>query len=124
MALGSIAQTLIKMELGRQITKAEVMEIINRNQEEGLVLLPSNTQKIEFLCACCGCCCAMLSLHKELPLARTRVIAASNANLFRSGIRIMHAIKKTLTITVVLGIVRRSFDGPLAQLVEQLTLNQ
>jgi ferredoxin len=68
MAMGSIAQTLIKMELGRQITKAELMEVINRNQEEGLVLQPSNTRKIEFLCSCCGCCCSMLSLHKELPL--------------------------------------------------------
>jgi len=68
MAMGSIAQTLIKMELGRQITKAELMDIISRNQEEGLVLQPSNTQKIDFLCSCCGCCCSMLSLHKELPL--------------------------------------------------------
>ena len=68
LAMGSIAQTLIQMELGRQITKAQVMEIISRNQEEGLVLQPSNTRKIEFLCSCCGCCCSMLSLHKKLPL--------------------------------------------------------
>ena len=68
MAMGGIAQTLIKMELGRQITRPEAMEIISQNQEEGLVLQPSNTQKIEFLCSCCGCCCSMLSLHKELPL--------------------------------------------------------
>ncbi len=68
LAMGSIAQTLIKMQLGRQITKTQVLEIITQNQEEGLVLQPSNTRKLEFLCACCGCCCSMLSLHKELPL--------------------------------------------------------
>jgi len=68
MAMGSIAQTLIKMEVGRQITKTEVMKIISRNQEEGLVLQPSNTRKIDFLCSCCSCCCSMLSLQKKLPL--------------------------------------------------------
>jgi Na+-translocating ferredoxin:NAD+ oxidoreductase subunit B len=24
-------------------------------------------QKIEFICACCGCCCGMLSMQKSLP---------------------------------------------------------
>ncbi|WP_321492760.1 4Fe-4S dicluster domain-containing protein [uncultured Desulfobacter sp.] len=67
MAMGSIAQTLIKMDLGREITKGEARDIISQNQEEGLVLQPSNTQKIEFLCSCCGCCCSMLNLHKDLP---------------------------------------------------------
>lgn len=68
MAMGGIAQSLIKMDLGREITKAQAVEIISQNQKEGLVLQPSNTQKIEFLCSCCGCCCSMLGLHKELPL--------------------------------------------------------
>ncbi|MDD9302477.1 MAG: 4Fe-4S binding protein [Desulfobacter sp.] len=68
LAMGDIAQTLIKMEIGRKIPRQEAMEIVQLNQEEGLVLQPSNTQKIEFLCACCGCCCSMLSLQKELPL--------------------------------------------------------
>ncbi|WP_320039898.1 hypothetical protein [uncultured Desulfobacter sp.] len=61
LAMGSIAQTLIQMELGWQIAKSQVMEIIRRNQEEGLVLQPSNTRKIEFLCSCCGCCCSIES---------------------------------------------------------------
>ena len=68
MAMGDIAQTLIKMELGRKINRGEAMEIIRDNQRDGLVLQPGNTKKIELLCACCGCCCSMLSLQKSLPL--------------------------------------------------------
>ncbi|PIE72050.1 MAG: 4Fe-4S ferredoxin [Deltaproteobacteria bacterium] len=67
MAMGGVAQTLIKMELGREIVREEAVEIIRQNQDDGLVLQPSNTQKIEFLCACCGCCCSMLGLQKDLP---------------------------------------------------------
>ncbi|WDP90364.1 MAG: 4Fe-4S dicluster domain-containing protein [Desulfobacter sp.] len=67
MAMGPMAHTLIKMEVGREIPRADAIKIIRQNQEEGLVLQPSNTRKIDFLCSCCGCCCSMLGLHKELP---------------------------------------------------------
>jgi NAD-dependent dihydropyrimidine dehydrogenase PreA subunit len=43
------------------------MSILERNQKEGLVLQPSNTQKAEFICSCCGCCCGMLGMQKLLP---------------------------------------------------------
>ena len=67
MAMGTVAQTLVKMELGREISRKEALEIIEMNEEEGLVLQPANARKIEFLCSCCGCCCSMLSLHRDLP---------------------------------------------------------
>jgi ferredoxin len=40
---------------------------MQENQSEGLVLQPNNAQKIDFICACCGCCCGMLRMHKILP---------------------------------------------------------
>jgi len=67
MAMGGVAQTLLEMEIGREISRNDAMDIIRENQKEGLVLQPGNTQDIEFLCSCCGCCCSMLSLQKELP---------------------------------------------------------
>lgn len=68
MAIGSIAHTVIEMELGRQISREEAIQIIQENQKDGLVLQPANSREIDFLCSCCGCCCSMLSLQKELPL--------------------------------------------------------
>ena len=31
------------------------------------MLQPSNTEEAEFICSCCGCCCGMLSIQKNLP---------------------------------------------------------
>jgi Na+-translocating ferredoxin:NAD+ oxidoreductase subunit B len=51
---------------GRQITKEEALEILKKNEEDGLVLQPSNAQTPDFMCSCCGCCCGILKLHKAV----------------------------------------------------------
>jgi Na+-translocating ferredoxin:NAD+ oxidoreductase subunit B len=51
----------------RSVSREEALEIARLNQADGLVLQPSNTQKIDFVCACCGCCCGMLGVLKTLP---------------------------------------------------------
>ena len=43
------------------------MAVLEQNQRQGLVLQPSNTQRAEFICSCCGCCCGMLGVHQRLP---------------------------------------------------------
>jgi len=45
---------------GRSISKEEAFEILAQNEKDGLVLMPSNTQKAQFVCSCCKCCCACL----------------------------------------------------------------
>ncbi len=67
MALGDMAKNSIRMGTGRVVTKEEALAIAEQNEGDGLVLQPSNTQKVEFVCACCGCCCGMLSIQKVLP---------------------------------------------------------
>ena len=62
-----IAQTWLKRGLGRQIDKQEAIEIIRKNEEDGLVHQPSNAQEPEFLCACCGCCCGIFAMQKTIP---------------------------------------------------------
>jgi len=71
LALGDSAGLCQKMEIGRTISKNEALEIIRCNEADGLVLQPSNTQKVEYICACCGCCCGLLRIQQELahPLA-------------------------------------------------------
>jgi NAD-dependent dihydropyrimidine dehydrogenase PreA subunit len=67
LAIGSMARMALQTGTGRQIARKEAISIIEANQKQGLVLQPSNTEKAEFICSCCGCCCGMLSVHKILP---------------------------------------------------------
>ncbi len=67
LAIGSMAEAALISGNGRDISREEAMSIIEINQKEGLVLQPSNTEKADFICSCCGCCCGMLSIHQKLP---------------------------------------------------------
>jgi NAD-dependent dihydropyrimidine dehydrogenase PreA subunit/DNA-binding Lrp family transcriptional regulator len=59
--------------LGRIIDQQEALDILEKANEAGLVLQPSNTQKITNICCCCGCCCQVLKSLKrrEKPLSMT-----------------------------------------------------
>lgn len=67
LAIGSVARTVLKSGNGREIARDEALAILEENQKKGLVLQPSNTEKADFICSCCGCCCGMLAVHKVLP---------------------------------------------------------
>ena len=67
-ATGSMAQAVLRNGIGREITLDASLSILDENQKQGLVLQPSNTEKAEFICSCCGCCCGMLSMQKSLPV--------------------------------------------------------
>jgi ferredoxin len=67
LALGGLAQSVLLGGHGREIARDEAAAIIEQNQKDGLVLQPSNTQKADFICSCCGCCCGMLDIHSKLP---------------------------------------------------------
>ncbi len=67
LAVGDFAHTAVESGMGRTIGLDEAMEILEKNQKEGLVLQPSNTEQADFICSCCGCCCGMLSIHKSIP---------------------------------------------------------
>lgn len=58
--IGGFTTQYIDLGWGQEVSKEEVLETIRQNEEEGLVLQPSNSQDIEFLCSCCGCCCGGL----------------------------------------------------------------
>ncbi len=67
MAIGNVARNSIDTGMGREISRQEALDIAAQNEAEGLVFQPSNTQEVDFLCACCGCCCGMLRVQKMLP---------------------------------------------------------
>ena len=67
LGIGEMGQVLAGKDSGRSISKDEAITIIEENQKEGLVLQPSNAKEIDFVCSCCGCCCGLLNIHKNLP---------------------------------------------------------
>ena len=67
MGFGHAAQLYIDQGWGRKITREEAIEILRKNQEEGLVLQADNSQKLTFICSCCSCCCEGLSRFLKIP---------------------------------------------------------
>jgi Na+-translocating ferredoxin:NAD+ oxidoreductase subunit B len=67
LGMGAMAAMVLHRGHGREVTREEAIEILQQNQDDGLVLQPGNAQSPEFVCSCCGCCCGMLGVHKMLP---------------------------------------------------------
>ncbi len=61
------ARQYIEMGIGRQITREEVYEVLDRARDAGFILQPENSEKPENICCCCGDCCGPLSAAKKSP---------------------------------------------------------
>jgi len=66
-AFGKFAQYYIDNEMGRKIDLSEAMDILDMAERAGLVLSPSNTKEISFVCCCCPCCCPNIRYAKFFP---------------------------------------------------------
>ncbi len=64
--LGGNAFFYEQNNIGRSISQKEALEILNTGIEAGLVLQPSNSQKPNVICMCCGCCCLVLKNLNEM----------------------------------------------------------
>jgi electron transport complex protein RnfB len=65
--INDMAENALCRGRGREITRQEVLEILEQNENDGLVLQTANEQEPEFICSCCGCCCGWLRFQKSLP---------------------------------------------------------
>jgi ferredoxin len=58
---GYAADFMIRHNLAREVSRAEMEEHFARSKELGLVLAADNVQKnMKFVCHCCKCCCNVL----------------------------------------------------------------
>jgi NAD-dependent dihydropyrimidine dehydrogenase PreA subunit len=64
---GDTADFYLRNGLAREIDRDEVMAILERADEAGLVLQPNNARSSSNICACCGCCCGVLKTVKRYP---------------------------------------------------------
>jgi Pyruvate/2-oxoacid:ferredoxin oxidoreductase delta subunit len=67
-----------KNGLGRVIDQEEALAILKQADKAGLVLQPSNAQKVINICCCCGCCCHVLKSIKRHPRP-VEIVASSFA---------------------------------------------
>jgi Na+-translocating ferredoxin:NAD+ oxidoreductase subunit B len=67
LSFGSAADFYQRNGLGRPISLAEALHILQIADEAGLVLQPGNSQHANFLCCCCGDCCGVLRNLKQHP---------------------------------------------------------
>ena len=51
---------------GRPVSKEEVLSILERAEDAGLVIQPSNAKRPMNICCCCGCCCGALRMAKRM----------------------------------------------------------
>jgi electron transport complex protein RnfB len=61
------AKSLIEKGDAREVTIEEALKIIEKAQEDGLVLQPGNSIRPAMICTCCGCCCGILTNQKIIP---------------------------------------------------------
>lgn len=64
--VGKYAENIIKEGIGREVNKAEYLDIMKQAEQLGLVHQTSNIQDSTFfICNCCSCCCPHLISRKK-----------------------------------------------------------
>ena len=85
LVFGAGAYYYEKNGLGREIDKAEALDILKAGVDAGLVLQPGNQQKSMNICMCCGCCCGVLknlkTLEKPAEMIHTNYYAQVDGDL-------------------------------------------
>lgn len=67
LTFGPAATEMMRRGVARFLDRDETLEILDRANDDGLVLQPQNTRDPLFVCCCCGCCCGVLTTAKKLP---------------------------------------------------------
>jgi len=76
MIFGPFARFTIKQGFAQKVSLTRMLSALEEAEEAGLVHVSDNvTDRINFLCNCCGCCCGFLRTITEL--GRANVVAAS-----------------------------------------------
>jgi ferredoxin/predicted transcriptional regulator len=64
---GDFAQYYLDNNMARKIDTSEALSLVDRAEEIGLVLMPTNTKELSAICCCCACCCPSLRYAKMSP---------------------------------------------------------
>jgi electron transport complex protein RnfB len=64
LGFGDFAQYYLDNNMGKKIGTEEALALLDRAEEIGLVLQPTNTKSLSAICCCCACCCPTLRYAK------------------------------------------------------------
>jgi ferredoxin len=64
---GHFAQFYIDNGWARRIDVAEAMRLLDKAEENALVLSPANARELAAICCCCPCCCPIVKSAKLMP---------------------------------------------------------
>jgi ferredoxin len=67
LCFGDFGRFYLDNKLGRQISTDEALKILDLAEDSALVLMPTNSEKIEAICCCCPCCCPSLKYARMMP---------------------------------------------------------
>jgi ferredoxin len=60
-SFGKAAEYLVRHDMGREISRSEMQDIVQRSKDMQLVFSVDNVKnQPSFICHCCGCCCGIL----------------------------------------------------------------
>lgn len=85
LGFGRAAEHMVRKGVGRQISLSEMLDLLQRADDAGLVLQPGNAQDALFMCTCCGCCCGVLRSLKRAPQPAQVVSSAFQVRLDASA---------------------------------------
>ncbi len=72
--LNSVAEYIDRVGIGRKISKAEALEILEKCEKAGLVHVANNqSDKHTFICNCCPDCCGFLHLYNKYKFLKGAV---------------------------------------------------
>jgi len=60
-------ETYIERGFAKEISKEEALNLLEKAEEDGLVLQPGNSMRPMCICCCCDCCCELLVSQNRLP---------------------------------------------------------
>ncbi len=69
LTLNGGADYIIRRKFGREVQRAEALEVLAAARDAGLVQIADNVQQRPlFVCNCCGCCCGQLTAINDFDL--------------------------------------------------------
>ena len=80
-SFGHAAEYMINRGMARELSKTEMLEVLARSREMGLVISADNVKNdVSFFCNCCSCCCHILEGVRDKGLAHSIVSSNYIAN--------------------------------------------